>query len=349
MTGLLRVRRLAALLVVAVGALALPFVITSPYEMGVLLQALIFCVLVLGFNFTLGFTRRISLGHIGFWAIGAYATGLLTTKAEMSGVLAMLVGVAVAGVLALCLALLTNGLHAHYLALATLGFGQIVQIVATNWVEFTEGSNGVLGIPPFSVGGYEFTGLRQQYFLAAGFAAVGVLFTHRFVTSKSGRDAFALRQSEIAAASLGIQTDRVKTVTLVISAVFGSVAGSLYAHTYGYISPDAFTFAAMLLVLAMLVVGGPGTLSGPIIGAVLLTYLPEWLRVGDEYRLLGYGILLFVMVLWAPRGIAGLVSTAVKAVVGRTGRGRGAVPAEATTVREPSPEPAEPKEEAPSR
>lgn len=348
MTALRQAQRLAVPLVLLAAALGLPFLITSPYEMGVLLQALIFCILVLGFNFTLGFTRRISLGHIGFWAIGAYATGLLTTQTELSGVVAMLVGVGVAALLALFLALLTNGLHAHYLALATLGFGQIVQIVATNWVDFTQGSNGVSAIPPFSVAGYEFTGLRQQYFLAAGFVAFGLWFTHRFVTSKSGRDAFALRQSEIAAASLGIQTDRVKTVTLVISAVFAAVAGSLYAHTYGYISPDAFTFAAMLLVLAMIVVGGPGTLSGPIIGAVLLTYLPEWLRVGDEYRLLGYGVLLFVMVLWAPRGIAGLVSGATKAVLGGVGGGRRRTEA-ADASGDAEPAPAVPKEEAPLR
>jgi branched-chain amino acid transport system permease protein len=305
----------------AVVTLLIPIFVQTPYDLGVAQQALIFVVLVQGFNFTVGITRRISLGHIGFWAIGAYTTALLTTKASIPGLVAMLAGALLSGVIAIVLAWLTNRLQAHYLSLATLGFGSIVQIVATNWSGLTGGADGVTGIPPLSLFGYEMTSPRQSYYTLLVVAALGAWFTHRYLTSKTGRDAFAMRQSEIAAESLGIRTSRVKTQTLVISAVFGSVAGGLYAHTYGYVSPDAFTFSAMLLVLAMLVVGGPGSVVGPIIGALLLTYLPEWMRISDKYWQIMYGVLLFAIVLWAPKGLPGLLQSAFH-VIRRGGRER---------------------------
>ena len=306
MTGRRRVGDIAPWLALSTGILIIPMLITSRYDMGVMLLALINVLLVLGFNFTIGFTRRLSLGHIGFFAIGAYATGLLTTQYNLSPLFAMLLGVCVACFAALILSALTNGLQAHYLTLATLGFGQVVQIVATNWIGLTGGSNGVAAVPPFSILGFAFDDPRSQYFLMIGFLALGSLFTYRFMASKTGRDAFALRQSEIAAQSLGIRTDHVKTVTLAISAAFGSVAGSLYAHIYGYVAPDAFSFALMLTVLAMLVVGGSGSIAGPVVGAMILTYVPEVARIGDQYWQLVYGTLLFAMVLWAPKGVVGL-------------------------------------------
>ncbi|MBO9521302.1 MAG: branched-chain amino acid ABC transporter permease [Nocardioidaceae bacterium] len=317
MNSLLKGSGLVAVLAVAIVA---PLVVTSRYDLGVLQLALINALLVLGFNYTVGFTRRLSLGHVGFFAIGAYASALLTTKHDVSPLLAMLAGVLVASVAALVVSVLTNGLHAHYLTLATLGFGVIVQVVATNWIDVTGGSNGVVGIPVPTAFGIELAEPEQQYYLALVVLAIGAALMARFRATKLGRQASALRQSERAAESLGIRTDRLKTLTLVLSAAYGAVAGSLYAHTYGYVAPDVFSFALMLTVLAMLVVGGPGTIAGPILGAVILTYLPEMARVGDKYWQLIYGVLLFVMVLWAPKGLAGLASSALSLV--RRPRGR---------------------------
>ncbi|MGW4822801.1 branched-chain amino acid ABC transporter permease [Streptomyces sp. NPDC004227] len=305
----------AAWVVAGLAALLLPVFVSTPYDLGVAQQALIFVVLVQGFNFTVGITRRISLGHIGFWAIGAYTTALLTTKAGLPGLVAMAVGVVLSGLIAVVLAALTNRLQAHYLSLATLGFGSIVQIVATNWHGLTGGADGVTGIPPLF--GLGITGPAQIYYTLLAVVALGAWFTHFYLSSKAGRDASAMRQSEIAAESLGIRSSRVKTQTLVISAVFGSVAGALYAHTYGYVSPDAFTFAAMLLVLAMLVVGGPGSVAGPIVGALLLTYLPEWMRISEQYWQILYGVMLFAIVLWAPKGVPWLLSSGLRAIMRR--------------------------------
>lgn len=318
--------RRALAIAAAAGVLLLPALVTSFYLLGVLHLALMYALLTQGFNYTQGFSGRPSLGHVGFWAIGAYATGLLAGQSGWPPLAAMLVGVAVAVVVAVALAVLTNRLQAFYLALATLGFAQILQIVAKNWTEVTSGSNGISGIPYLRLLGYEFDSPASQYYLLLAATGVGALLTRRFMTTKLGRDAFAMRQSEVAAESLGIRTARIKTVTLVLSAAYAAVAGSLYAHTFGYISPDVFSFAAMLLILAMLVVGGQETVWGPVVGAVVVTLLPEFLRVSDRYWLLLYGIGLFAVMVWMPEGIAGRV----QALAGRGRRPRGHDDAEPT-------------------
>lgn len=291
---------------VVIVAAVVPLFVRSPYLMGVLHLALVYVILVQGFNFTQGFLGRTSLGHVGFWAIGAYATALLTTNFAIPPVAAMLVGVGAAGLAAAGLAVLTNRMQAFYLALATLGFGQIVQIVANNWTEVTRGSNGVTGIPYFSVLGFEFSSRVSQYYLLLAVVVMGVWVTHRFIASRLGREAFATRQSEVAAESLGVRTNRLKTMTLIVSAVYAAVAGSLYAHTFLYISPDVFSFAAMLLILAMLVVGGQQTVWGPVVGAVLVTSLPELFRMSDRYYLLIFGLVLYGVMVKMPGGIVGL-------------------------------------------
>jgi len=290
------------------GAIAAPLVLTSGYVMGLLHLALVYALLTSGFNFTQGLSGRTSLGHVGFWAIGAYATALLTGLRGWPPLLSMAAGVLAAMLFAFILAALTNALQAFYLALATLAFGQIVQIVAINWTEMTRGSGGVAGIPAVGFGFIDFDSPTRQYYLLLTLVLLGVLFTRRFVATKFGRDAFAMRQSEVAAESLGIRTRRIKSVTLTISAVYASIAGSMYAHVYGYISPDVFSFTTMLLILAMLVVGGQGTVWGPVVGAAVVALLPEALRVGDRYWLLLYGIGLFLVMLKMPVGIAGLTN-----------------------------------------
>jgi branched-chain amino acid transport system permease protein len=299
--------RVARLAIVALVALIVPAGVRSPYLMGVLHLALVYVILVQGFNFTQGFLGRTSLGHVGFWAIGAYATALLTTRFVVAPLVAMVVGATVAGFVAVALAVLTNRMQAFYLALATLGFAQIVQIVANNWIEVTRGSNGVTGIPYFSWFGLEFASRTSQYYMLVAVVALGGWLTQRFVTTRLGREAFAIRQSEVAAESLGIRTNRLKTVTLVISAVYAAVGGSLYAHTFVFISPDVFSFGAMLLILAMLVVGGQQTVWGPVVGAVVVTILPELFRVSDEYYLLIYGLVLYAAMVKMPGGLVGLL------------------------------------------
>lgn len=309
----------SALVVLLVAACLLPFTIQSNYTYGVLNLALIYALLTSGFNFTLGFSGRISLGHIGFWALGAYVSAIAMTSLGLDTVLGMLLGIVVSGAVAWVLAKLSNKLSAHYLALATLGFGESMRIVATNWVGLTGGGNGIAGIPPLGIGPLKADTHMSQYFVLLVAVVLGGVFTYRFKGSRLGRETMALRQSEVAAESLGIRVDRLKTLTLVISAVYGSVAGSLYAGVNSYISPDVFAFSVMLTVLAALVIGGQATVLGPIIGGVLLTFLPEWLRIGQGYWQLLYGVALYFIVLKLPGGVIGLVLSGVRRLRGRGG------------------------------
>jgi branched-chain amino acid transport system permease protein len=306
--------RLLAIIVLFVLGLLVPIAVTGSYERGVLNLALINVVLVLGFNFTLGYTGRISLGHIGFWAIGAYTTGLLTTDAGVSALPAMGAGVFLAVIVAYLLAKLTSRLHTHYLALATLGFGEIVRLILLNWTEVTHGVNGVIGIPSLSFAGLDFANDFQLYFVLYFVAILGAVVAWRFKTTRPGLESLAMKQGEVAAQCIGIPTEKIKVVTVIISAIYASIAGSLYAHSFRFLSPDVFSFSEMITVIAMLIVGGLGTISGPIFGAVALTFLPEIFRGVDRYWQLLYGIGVLFLVIRMPYGIAGLFSRLVAKV-----------------------------------
>lgn len=311
---LLRAGRLGAVAVAALVALAAPLFIEGAYDRGLLNQALIYALLVLGFNFTLGYTGQISLGHVGFWAIGAYSSALLTTEGGWSPLPAAGIGVVLACVAASVLAVATSRLRTHYLALATLGFGEIVRLVLQNWREVTNGTNGVVGTPPLA--SFIDSDVDVYYALLA-FTAIGALVAWRFQTTRYGRTFLAVKQGELAAESTGIPTTWVKAFALVVSAIYAAVAGSLYAHVNSYIGPEDFVFPVMVTVLTMLIVGGQGTVSGPLLGAVVLTLLPERLRDVGEWYQLAYGVVLLAMVVWMPYGIVGLVIRTARRLVRR--------------------------------
>jgi branched-chain amino acid transport system permease protein len=190
-----------------------------------------------------------------------------------------------------------------------LGFGEIVRLILVNWRELTHGTNGVIGIPRFSIAGFEADTNLQLYYVLLSCVLLGAIVAWRYKVTRPGREALSMKQGEIAAESVGVRTTRVKVITVVISAVYAAIAGSLYAHTFGFLSPDVFSFPEMITVVAMLIVGGQATVSGPIMGATILTFLPEWFRQLDEYWQLFYGVGVLVMVVRMPNGIAGLAST----------------------------------------
>lgn len=329
MQNLSRMGRSGAVAVGVIIALGMPLFVDTPYERGLFNQALVYALLVLGFNFTLGYTGQLSFGHVGFWAIGAYSSALLTTEGGWPPLAAAAVGVVLACIAAAVLAVATSRLRTHYLALATLGFGEIVRLVILNWQEVTNGTNGVVGTPPLAR--FIQTDLEVYYALLA-FTVVGAVVAWRFQTNRYGRAFLAVKQGQLAAESTGVATTWIKALALVISAAYAAVAGSLYAHVNSYVGPEDFVFSVMVTILAMLVIGGQGTVSGPIIGAIVLTLLPELLRDVGEWYQLAYGVVLLVMVVWMPYGLAGLVIRAARRLArrgriesaGRFGNGLGA-------------------------
>jgi branched-chain amino acid transport system permease protein len=287
-------------------AMLLPLVLTDAYFRGVLNLAVIYALLALGFNFTFGYAGQISLGHVGFWAIGAYTSALLTTDYGLSVLVSALIGVCLCAGLATLLGLVTTRLRTHYLALATLGFGEIVHVILLNWRSVTKGNAGVGGIPPLQLGPFEATSVVSEYYVLLAFLVVGALVAWRFQTSHLGRAGRSLKQSPLAAQVIGIHTTRLKTLALVVSSVYASVAGSLYAHMFGFLSPDTFTITEMIRIVAMVVVGGQGLVAGAVFGGTLLTFLPEVARGVERYWLLFYGIALVLLVTRMPYGVVGL-------------------------------------------
>jgi branched-chain amino acid transport system permease protein len=315
------VGRLAVPAVALVLAASLPGLITSSYYLDLLSQCCIYAILALGLNVIFGYAGQLSLGHAGFWGIGAYSSALLTVDQGWSVLPAMAVGMAISATAALVLGTVTRNLGSHYLALATLAFTGMVQLILNNTISLTQGPNGISGIPPLGLGGLQATTQTQQYYVLLGALVVVAAFCYRWQTSRYGRQAVALKRSPTAARSLGVNTATVKVVNLVISAIIASLAGTLYAHYVGFVSPDVFGFSELFKMVTMVIIGGMATTGGPIVGAALLVFAPEWFRVFSDYWQLVYAILLLVLILRMPYGIWGLVlrlAARTRNVSGRT-------------------------------
>jgi branched-chain amino acid transport system permease protein len=301
-------RRIGPILLILAAAclLALPLVSPSTYVMRLVNMALIMSLLAISLNIVLGYAGLISLGHAGLFGIGAYAAALLTTG--RSGALfvpAFLAAVAAGGLAGFLVGLPTLRLRGHYLALATLGFGEIVSSLLLNWRSLTLGNNGVGDIPPPVIGPVVFDSDAKFYWLLLPITALALLLAWRLAASRAGLKLFALRDAETAAVCAGVDVPRLKLFAFTISAAMAGGAGALYAHLMAYISPDVFGFDVMAQLLSMVVIGGLGSVCGPVLGAFLLTFLPEVLRVSQAYYQILYGAGMIALVIFLPYGVIG--------------------------------------------
>jgi branched-chain amino acid transport system permease protein len=275
--------------------------------------AMIYAVVALGLNLLMGYGGQISVGHAAFFGIGAYVSAILSVDFGWSFWTALPMALAVSAAFGLLLGLPTLRVRGHYLILATLGFGEIVRLVLQNWQQVTKGPTGIVGIPPVNLFGVVLQSERQFYYLALVFLVLALLTTWRLVRTRMGRELISVRDNELAAELMGVDTVRVKLFAFGTSAAFAGVAGSLYAHMSGSISPDVFTFEVSVAVLIMVMLGGAATIFGPVLGALLLTALPELLRDFKEFYLLFYGVGILLLSIFLPNGLAGLVQRRVSA------------------------------------
>jgi len=301
-------RRLGVLAAVAVIAL-LPLVLSSSYWQTNLTVCAINVLLVLGLDFILGFAGQLNLGQSAFYGLGAYASTLLITRIGVPFWVAFAAGVAFAGLAGVVLAMFAVRLRGHYLAIASLGFAVIVHQTLTNWISLTQGPLGIYGIPPpppIALPGFtiSFRDPAALFYLVAGFALVAYLILDRLVRSPIGEALTAIREDEVSAASLGINTAAWKVFAFGVGAALAGAAGCFYATFVGTLVPDAFFITESFTILAMVIVGGMGTLIGPVFGAILLTLLPEVLRDIGDLRLVVYGAALTLAVLFMPGGLA---------------------------------------------
>jgi branched-chain amino acid transport system permease protein len=286
-------------------AILLPAVVRSPYVLHVGVLAGIYVVLTLSLNLVTGFCGQFSLGHAGFYGIGAYSAALLAVTWG-SPFVANLAGAAVAaGAAGFLIGLPTLRLGGIYLAMATLGFGEIIHLVLLNWLAVTRGPLGIPAIPGPAVLGVDLATPARQYYVVLALVVIATLIVSRLVNSSFGEAIQAIREDEIAAETLGVPTTRLKVVTFTLSAALAGVAGAFFAHYATFVSPGSFTLVESILVLSLLVFGGMGSVEGSIAGAVVLTVAPEVFRFLAEYRMVIYGAILLGLILFRPQGLLG--------------------------------------------
>ncbi len=307
-----------ALAVSAVILLFLPAVLDAS-NMSLVNQALTYAMVVLGLHFILGLAGQMSLAQAAFWGIGAYTSALVTTKLGWSPWLGLLSACLLATFFGLIVGIPTLRLKGHYLAMATIGFGVIVNLVLSNWVEITKGPEGVSGLPVFKIGDFAFNKVSNYYYLLLVILIGLALAAWRIRYSRVGRSLLAIRENELAAEAMGINTTYYKVVAFSLGAAYAGIGGSLFAHQPQvlYISADTFKFEQSVTFLAMLVLGGSETIFGAVFGAMFLNFLPEWLRgLPENFKqgyLAVYGAGVMILMVFLPIGVVGLIEQQIRA------------------------------------
>jgi len=302
-------RRIGLLLAV-IAIAVLPLIFNDTYWRTNLTICAINVLLALGLDFILGYAGQLNLGHSAFYGLGAYVSTLLIVKLGVPFWAAFVAGVAFSGFAGMFLSLFAVRLRGHYLAIASLGFAVIVHQILLNWIGLTQGPLGIYGIAPppaIAIPGLpaiDFHNLMAFFYLVSGFTLLVYVLLDQLVRSPIGETLTAIREDEISAASLGINGAAWKVFAFGVGAAVGGAAGCFYASFVGTLVPDAFFVTEAFNILAMVIVGGMGTLIGPVFGAILLTLLPEVLRGIGDLRLVVYGAALTFVVLFMPGGLA---------------------------------------------
>lgn len=308
--------RLSPLIVLAVVAFA-PLVATNPHSRTLLVLATMYALNVLGMYVIFGLTGILSLAQSAFWGIGAYTSAIMVVDYDMPFLVGFGAATLLAALAGVVLGAPTLRLKTHYLVLATIAFTEVIRQVLTNSSSITRGPQGMPGIPPAEIFGISFTTRLQNYYLGLVVLTLVVLGLMAVRRSRIGRAMEAVRDDPLAAEAMGINVPYVRILAFSVSAALGGMAGSLYAHTRQFISPESFNLHAAVLFLLILLIGGRRSLTGCIAGAFLVTYLPEWLRYLEDWDMTIYGIGLLLILVFASDGIAGTANTLWRRLRGR--------------------------------
>ena len=265
-------------------------------------------ILAVSLNLINGFTGQFSIGHAGFMAVGAYLSAVMTVKLGLPFAVAILAGALAAGFLGFVIGLPTLRLKGDYLAIATLGLGEIIRITILN-IPYVGGASGFMGIP-------RFTNFTWVFLLTV----ITVFVIKNFINSTHGRACISVRENEIAAEAMGVDTTKYKVLAFTIGAAFAGVAGSLFSHYFYIAHPASFTFMRSFDILTMVVLGGLGSISGSITAAILLTFVSAWLASYPEWRMVIYSLMMIVLMLYRPQGLFGNKELSLK-MFGKLKRG----------------------------
>lgn len=294
---------------------ALPQLLTVKYYLHLSILALIWVVVAQGQNLIQGFTGYVSIVQAGFMGIGAYGSTLIGLHAQWPLWATITMAPLITALFALATGYPSLRVKGHYFAIVTLAFNLIIVIVLVNYSELTKGEAGISNIPK------PWGGSREAfYYLALALATALTLLAGLIARSRVGEILLAIRQNEDLVAAVGISAWKYKLFAFVVSAMYAGLGGALYAHFQGFINPEIFGVAQSLDAILAVILGGSGTIAGPVIGAFLVVFLPEWLRFADSFRLILYGLILVLATIFMPTGIVGIARTTLARVLGRGAR-----------------------------
>lgn len=294
-----------SLTILAVIMIAMPLVV-SFYQTNIMISALLYIMLALGLNIVVGLAGQLVLGYVAFYAVGAYAYGLLHQFFGWGFWVCLPVGGFVAVIFGLALGFPVLRLRGDYLAIVTLGFGEIVRLALQNWTSLTGGPRGVGDIPRPGFFGMEMdisTSTTYVYYLVLAAVAITIIVISRLKNSRVGLALQALREDEIACEAMGIDITRVKLSAFALGSCWAGFAGVIFAAKTTYINPSSFTFMESAMILSMVVLGGMGSITGVVIAALILILAPEYLRAFSEYRMLIFGAIMVIMMIFRPQGL----------------------------------------------
>jgi branched-chain amino acid transport system permease protein len=298
---------------------SIPLWLDNNYFLHILVITGIFIIAAMSLNLLLGYAGQLSLGHVAFFGIGAYASALaslgfsfhlspeIILKVEAKPVwLAMLAGILAAAACGWLIGRVAFKVRGAYFVIVSISFAEVVRLVALNWVELTQGPMALNNIPPLTLNSLVFWKKPENYWLVLAVAILCYVLIRRLVRSRAGRAMVALRENEALATSVGIDVTRYLVLTAVVSAAMAGAAGALYAHYVRIVDPDIFLFVYTVTMVIMVVTGGKGTLAGPVVGGLLFGLLPEGLRalaIAPEAQWIVYGVLMVLVVYFLPQGI----------------------------------------------
>jgi branched-chain amino acid transport system permease protein len=296
-------------LLIVFACLMIPLVVSSNYAMRIIIYIGLYIVLALGLNVVMGFTGLLNIGHAAFYAVGAYTTAILMVNYGMSFWLTIPVGMFFGVLLGIVLGFPTLRVRDDYLAIVTLGFGQIVYIVANNWMGMTRGPRGIPGIPAPRLGFSEYQIIIESYpayyYLILLFIFITIYACVRLRDSRVGLAWMAIREDEDVAAVMGINLVYYKTMAFGFSAALGALAGSFFAVFQSFVSPNSFTILESVIIITIPILGGLGSIPGTIIGAMVMIGGPELFRAASEYRMVIMGAFMVIMMIVRPQGLFG--------------------------------------------
>src|SRR5256885_8803678 len=294
--------RLVPVVAMAAIVVLLPLLFSSAYYYRGAALVFVFALAGIGLNLLMGFAGQVSLGHAGFMGIGAYTVAIGPVHLGLPSWLSFAAGAALSALVAFVVGRPILRLKGHYLAVATLGFGLLLAIVFTNEARFTGGPDG-MAVPRLALFGFSVRGAQAWYWITAASFLIGAVLALNLIESPSGRALRAIHDSEVAARVLGVDVARMKLAAFVVSAVYASVAGSYFALLNGHITPDVSGFLRSIELVAMVVLGGLGSVAGSLVGAALLVVLPQTLTLLHDYEQMALGLIVMLVMIFLRAGI----------------------------------------------